>query len=180
MEINLEISISKLDGARRQIETAIRLYFDDGDPVPIHTLAAAAYSVLRDINEKRGGIMMLKDAWRFLDTPEAKEFKRYINQPDNFLKHADQDPDGTLVFNARWTYAMLFEASHKYCGLTGEWRPLMALFLIWFVAQEPQIFEKLPEFEGKFPTVALRQLPKDRRKFLSDFLSLATSRPPAM
>jgi hypothetical protein len=132
--MNTSLQVSKLDGARRQIEMAIKLYFDYGDPVPIHTLTAAAYSVLRDVNEKRGGELMLKDAWRFLDTPEAREFKRYINQPENFLKHADKDPEGTFTLDTRWTQAMLCEASHKHCGLTGESPPLLVLFLIWFAA----------------------------------------------
>jgi hypothetical protein len=34
--------ISKLDAAERQIDTAIRLYFEDGDLVSIHKLSAAA------------------------------------------------------------------------------------------------------------------------------------------
>jgi hypothetical protein len=32
-----EFKVSKLDAAKRQLETAIRLYFSDGDPVSIHT-----------------------------------------------------------------------------------------------------------------------------------------------
>ena len=41
-----EVTLSKLDVARRQLETAIRLYFYDGDFVSTHTLAAAACKVL--------------------------------------------------------------------------------------------------------------------------------------
>ena len=35
------ITVSKLDAAKRQLETVIRLYFFDGDPVSIHTLTSA-------------------------------------------------------------------------------------------------------------------------------------------
>jgi hypothetical protein len=31
-----ELQVSKLDAARRQVETAIRLYFAEADPVSIH------------------------------------------------------------------------------------------------------------------------------------------------
>ena len=44
-----EVTLSKLDVARRQLETAIRLYFYDGDFVSTHTLAAAACKVLNDL-----------------------------------------------------------------------------------------------------------------------------------
>ena len=44
------INLSKLDVVKQQWETAIRLYFSLGDPVSIHTLVAASYNVIRDIN----------------------------------------------------------------------------------------------------------------------------------
>lgn len=34
------LRLGKLEAARRQLETAIRLYFEHGDEVSIHTLAA--------------------------------------------------------------------------------------------------------------------------------------------
>jgi hypothetical protein len=47
------IKISKLAAARRQLATAIELWFIDGDPVAIHTLAFAAFEVIRTISKKR-------------------------------------------------------------------------------------------------------------------------------
>jgi hypothetical protein len=46
------LTISKLDAAKRQLETVIRLYFSNGDPVAIHTLTGAAHTVVRDIGAK--------------------------------------------------------------------------------------------------------------------------------
>jgi hypothetical protein len=127
-----KLLVTKLDAGKRQLETAVILYFNYGEPVSIHTLAAAAYAVLRDLNQKRGGELMLKDMWQLLEAPLAKEFKRYINQPDNFFKHADNDPDGTQELDPRWSQALLFEAARKYSELTGEMPPILSLFLIWF------------------------------------------------
>ena len=59
----------------------------------IHTLAAAAYSLIRDINEHRQGEAMLKDLHLILSDDLARVFRSYINRPENFLKHADKDPD---------------------------------------------------------------------------------------
>jgi hypothetical protein len=44
------LRISKLDAAKRQLETAITLYFNSGDWVSIHALAGAAYMIIRDVN----------------------------------------------------------------------------------------------------------------------------------
>ncbi len=54
------LEISKLDAAKRQLDTAIRLYFCDGDPVSIHTLAAASYNILRDVTEQIGPLFTLR------------------------------------------------------------------------------------------------------------------------
>jgi hypothetical protein len=40
-----KIVVTKLDAARRQLRTAIHLWFNDGDPVSIHALAFAAYEL---------------------------------------------------------------------------------------------------------------------------------------
>jgi hypothetical protein len=48
--------------ARRQLRTAIRLWFDDGDPVSIHTLAAAAYEILHTLARRKGAEDLLFDA----------------------------------------------------------------------------------------------------------------------
>lgn len=57
-----EFKVSKLDAAKRQLGTAIRLYFSDGDPVSIHTLTAAAYNILRDVTKQKGVELMLVKA----------------------------------------------------------------------------------------------------------------------
>lgn len=55
----MTLHISKLDSARRQLETAVRLFFVDGDPVSVHTLAAAAGEVLADLarQEEKVGLL---------------------------------------------------------------------------------------------------------------------------
>ncbi len=49
-----EIHLTKLAGARRQLCSAIRMYFAGEDDLAIHTVASAAYRVISDLKEKRG------------------------------------------------------------------------------------------------------------------------------
>lgn len=164
--------VSKLEAARRQLETAIKLYFEYGDEVSIHTLAAAGYSVIRDINEYRGGEPMLKDLHCFLSVDLAREFKKYVNRPENFLKHADKDPNATGELNPRWTEALMWEANRKYCEVTGDWPKALMSFIFWFVVRNPELkgeLERNCASEGLSKVLAdALQLPlDDRRRFFA-------------
>ncbi len=165
--------LGKLDAARRQLETAIRLYFADGDDVSVHTLAAAAYSLIRDINEHRQGEPMLKDWHLFLPDDLALEFKSYINRPENFLKHADKDPAGVGELEPKWTEVLLWEASRKYCEMTGEQNKLLITFVFWFVARQPELREHIQKeclsqgFTQQYLGLIFQLPSTDRKRFFA-------------
>jgi hypothetical protein len=166
------LRLTKLEAARRQLEMAIRLYFEHGDEVSIHTLAAAAYAIVRDINDHRGGEPMLKDLHCYLSADVARDFKRYINAPDNFLKHADKDPEGTGELNLRWTEALIWEASRKYCEMTGNWPIPFLTFILWFIVRHPGLRAQLERdcaSQGLSDRLAaaLRLPFDDRRRFFA-------------
>ena len=48
-------TINKLDAACQQLNTAISLWFSDGDAISVHTLACSAYQIVHDINRRQGG-----------------------------------------------------------------------------------------------------------------------------
>jgi hypothetical protein len=48
------LHINKLAAAKRQIQAAIRMFFQFEDELAVHTVAAAAYSLLKDIKKARG------------------------------------------------------------------------------------------------------------------------------
>lgn len=140
------LQISKLDVAKRQIETAIRLYFFAGDPVSLHTLTAAAYNVVRDVNTKRGGDPMLfKDQiFDYIKPEYEKMLRKKINEAENFFKHADRDHEATLEFNPDQTEIMMLDVCIQYYKLTGESPPLFVAFRMWFMANNQALFD-LPE-----------------------------------
>jgi hypothetical protein len=47
------LALTKVDVARRQLQTAITLWFTNGDPVSVHTLAAAAHEIIHTVTKKR-------------------------------------------------------------------------------------------------------------------------------
>ena len=140
------LTISKLDAAKRQLETAIRLYFHHGEPVSIHTLVSASYNIIRDINTKRGGEKMVVKELLFDQVrPERHvEFRKLLQRAENFFKHADRDHDGSLEFNPDESELLILDACTKYWELTGEHPPLFQIFRGWFMASNPELFN-MPE-----------------------------------
>jgi hypothetical protein len=82
------MNITKLDAAKSQLATAIWLYFEDCDPVSVHTLVMAAAEIIDRLCESKG-----TPTWRCsfstMIIPEwRKEFVRRFYKARNFFKHA--------------------------------------------------------------------------------------------
>lgn len=79
--------------AKRQLETALDLFFSEGEPLAVVTLAGAAEEVLGDLLQRRGGDRML-DHIVHLDrklTGTGRSFavvNEEVNGIRNALKHA--------------------------------------------------------------------------------------------
>lgn len=117
------INITKLDAAKRQLETAIRLYFHNEDPVSIHTLVSAAYNIVRDVYRKRGGPpMFIKDDFIevYVKAEYQNEMRKKLNEPENFFKHADRDHVEAIDFNPRASEFMIFDGGTRV--LQDYWR----------------------------------------------------------
>ena len=144
------ITVTKLDAARRQIETALDLWFHEGDPVAIHTLASAAHRVVHDLAEMGGdGSVLLNTnlltGWGL----DAKAFKKAIRAAETFFKHAQNDPHETFSFSLSQTERIFVSAIECYRRLVHEKSRLMTLFLYWFHIQYPQFLDFMSELAGK-------------------------------
>lgn len=105
-------NFSKFDAIRAQLDAAVELFFLAENPIATHTLAAAAYNALRDIAKKQNQEHpFLKQG--FLETlpePERRRFMGFLNGPENFFKHADNDHEGTIDFDTDLTEILLMDA----------------------------------------------------------------------
>lgn len=137
------MTISKLDAVKRQVETALHLYFLSRDPVSIYTLAHAAYQILVDLNKHRGGrAMLMEDMVTIYARPNhKKEVYAKIHEAENFFKHANRDPEDTIDFSPDASETVLWEACLKYSELSGEQTPIMQAMNGWFQARHPDLFK---------------------------------------
>jgi len=142
-----KLKINKAEAAKSQLETAIKLWFNNDDPVSIHTLAAAAHQIIHDLGTKQGRATAL----RGLDTipPHLKQrVRQTLKKPENFLKHADHDQNNVLDFPPEITEGFILDAVEAYEFITKEKVPLFSTFKLWMCIHKPQIFKK--EFLEQF------------------------------
>ena len=152
------IKIPKLETARRQLDTAIALFFQGADPVSIHTLACAAYDVIDNVNQNRGRMEMFVKR-RYPRLP-GKLSVAEINSVQNFFKHADRDPEGELEFFPEMTEPIMADACRTYMDMTGESVAIFHCLLWWFKSREG---------------VAGFDFPPEKHGFLQDLLALFAS-----
>lgn len=161
------VDISKLDAAYRQTETAIKLYFDTGDPASIHTLAGAASLVLKDLSSKSGQKTFIE---RSVGRDLFKLLTPVMRTPQNFLKHADKDPDSVLQLSPGAAELLLLDCVTTYSGLTGEEPPIFLAFAVWLGLNNPEFYSRLPEHFAMFSALK-GSVELNRKSFLAEFLS---------
>jgi len=157
--------ITKIDAARRQLATAIDLWFNDKDAVSIHSLAYAAYDVIHTLSKKHGRRQTL-----ILDSDLVKDEHRKVSRDavrrtGNFFKHADHDPDATLEFQPDINEFFIFFAilGVELMGITLT--NFERAFTVWTCLQRPEMMTQQGRvmFSERFPVDALddiRKMPK--------------------
>jgi len=136
------ITLSRLDTAKRQLETFIRLYFHSSDPVSMRTLVAAADQLIGDIHAQGGEDCALADYTLQQIKPEQrKAMVAQLKAARQAFTLADQHQhDAMLVFDPEATEFIALEACVAYASLTGERPPLFQIFQGWMMASRPDIF----------------------------------------
>ena len=133
------IKVNKLEAAHRQLGVAIRLHFIDDDPCSVLTLAGAAAGVFADLVEKKAPQEWWdKRAWE-ANGITRKAYFDAMRLGQNFLKHADKDPDDTLEWTAADTESLIFFAILN-AGEVGGNSPSEQVFQLWYFATRSHQF----------------------------------------
>jgi hypothetical protein len=150
--------ITKIDAAEKQLNTAIRLFFENRDHLSSYTLAIASRGITDDLLGKQSDEIFRRELARLGDPTKVrlssreqfrdlikpeyhKEAQKLFNKRQNFLKHADRDADSEIddlstkelamvIFFSIWNFNLL---------TTGRLTREMRTFLCWFGAAEPKL-----------------------------------------
>ena len=135
----MAVTVTKLEAASRQLDTAIRLFFSGGDAVSTHTLAVAAANVFADMAEHQKAGVSWRTKVRDDSGLSTKELKKIFHEEWNFFKHADRDPKAILQFNELVSDDFMFMAVLDCGDLQPTTCPMQA-FQIWYIAVHPEHF----------------------------------------
>jgi hypothetical protein len=129
--------ITKLDAARRQLVTAIRLFFADDDLAAIHTLACAA----REIYEKHCAAQGVERMFEYIESANPqrtrKELWGILNGTRNFLKHPEvsMDLSAAIELDDEMNAAMLWVTCHDCAMLCKDAQPPeVQAYNLWYLA----------------------------------------------
>ena len=128
----MNIKVTKLDAARRQLTTAIELWFQDGDPVAIHTLAYAAHEIVHRLFRQRGLKDLLFDSG-VVKEERRKEFNLLLKESANFLKHAERDSkeDDAIDFETFGNDLFIIMTLEGLRRMEEKLKPVELAFLVW-------------------------------------------------
>lgn len=134
------MNISKLDAAKRQLETAVELFFNHKDPVSIHTLTRAVHEILEKLCRAQG--LQSVTEWGIIQIKKEKqeEIRNKMNEAKNFFKHAGKDSGVILNFNTELSNFYLYDSVRLYQGLTKKLPKLFLIFNVWFFMKNPDLF----------------------------------------
>jgi hypothetical protein len=143
----MKIKITKLDAAKSQTLEAINLFFEERDPVSIHTLAGAALQILHDHFKTKKEVGKAKLILHY-ETPYIKnEHRKYwsnkVREAKNFFKHANKDLKKTINFETDTNAFHLLEAIMCFISLKDDffvWPIEFNVFLSWVMLKYPKNF----------------------------------------
>jgi hypothetical protein len=135
------LRLHKMEAAKRQIESAIWLWFVDADMVSVHTLTAAAQRLLLELAELWGVTAFPFTA--AYHPPHSKTEER-ATAPDaeTFFK-AGKDEE-TYELSEAWTEVYLLDAVMSYCNIMDNLygSAMMATFVVRFAVQREDLFAR--------------------------------------
>jgi hypothetical protein len=152
--------LTKVDAAQRQLDMASFLFLVSCEYVSIHALASSAYQVIEDINRHQGGNLMFKDGYGVLDQ-SSQEWRKWLNVPQNFVKHADKDPEGAIRFRPWVTVITLCEAASAFKRIAG-FRPVVSVAAIIWIESKSSLERESHDFLDQSE---LRLLPAVRKRY---------------
>jgi len=133
------VRLTKLEAARRQIESAIWLWFVGDDLVSVHALTAAAHRLLLELAALRETAAWPYTA-AYLPKGTYKDRRAKSQNPVTFFKHAKKKE--TYEVSEQWTELYLFDAVMAYTSLADDRSAsaLMSTFVLRLGVQRQDLF----------------------------------------
>ncbi len=152
--IEESMKVTKQEAATQQLETAIKLFFENQSLISAHTLSGAAYGILEGIYknnrteilnrqlERSKAPSNVHSSWneelsmRFKKEDQKEVFK-YLNKTQNFFKHADKDHNDTCEFSREECANRIITTIRNYTLVFEKTTKAMNICYYWFIFLNP-------------------------------------------
>jgi hypothetical protein len=137
------------------------MFFEDKDPISVHTLACAAREITSGLGTKMK-IETVLDDYAKASGRSRKKAEGSTTRKANFMKHADHDPDATLEFDESENDMILFLACHDF-GRIAKGMPIEAqVYELWHFATHVKKLRNLPPSRQKAIKACIKAFPNVR------------------
>jgi hypothetical protein len=137
------IPVTKREAAIRQLDAAIKLFFEEGDMIAVHTLVGASLQVMLDLGHPKGIQSCIRSS-EYIYENRIKDWINALNRTQNFLKHSNKDRDEVLQYSEEPTILLIMEAvilAETLCFHQGS--KAQTAFKAWFLVAYPELI--IPE-----------------------------------
>ena len=135
----IQNEISKIDGAKRQIETAIELFFSQKDYVSTVVLTYGAWNLIKDLSkhqkQENSRDYLLQHLQEKNPNINPSDVWKTLHTDWNFFKHAKTDPHKAISIDINALRLALFLASMDTLYLNIE-SCVINTYIFWFIASD--------------------------------------------
>jgi hypothetical protein len=163
------IRLNKFEAASRQLDAAIRLLFARDESFAVHTLAGAASRILSDLAELKAPDTSRDKQAQDATGIDAKTYFKVMRETQNFLKHAETDPDGIHVIEHRDTMALMMQAVMNVASLERMLTIPQSVFQLWYLAG---MLSELPDLTSRVHATIVEKFKNLSRRTLTYRLSV--------
>jgi|TARA_R110000787_G_scaffold268175_1_gene374605 4-alpha-glucanotransferase len=151
-----------LEVARSQLLTSVRLFFNDHDPISVHTLAGAASEILEHLCKNAGEQNFREYMLEGRPELSSKDYSNILNLYKNAFKHVgntskrrERNQHALQSFNDEQNDTLLYACIFDYMVAKKTLPIEFQVFQVWYLAVHPDVhlgllgdLRRLPSFKN--------------------------------
>ena len=183
---SMKIHVSKIAAAKSQLLEAINLFFEERDPISIHTLTCAALQILHDHFDDVGQVqdhnLIFHYDSIYIKEEYRKEYAEHVHKVRNFFKHADRDlkaGKASIVFNTEENAFYILEAVRCLRIVEGSkyvFHPEFRAFMCWYGLKYPNHLND----QGEKSFIKMKGISPDNFKYFHNAIVCLKANPGLM
>lgn len=147
-----------MEAARRQLRTALELWFSGGDEVSTQALAYASHEIIHKLFRRKGHSNLIYDTTA-LTVAERKKFTVYLKEGPNFIKHSNSgDPGERIMFSENNTDLLLIMSVVGLHRMGEKLNEIESTFMFWLYLHNPGWFVGEEVLKKRAPVERIAEL----------------------